>query len=338
MRKRRIYHFAREFNLDPETALQALSEAGFSVNTVNNQIARSAVEQARRVLKEYVHGFSPTYQPFVRPNYESSVGAQYQTASPSSIQCRKNREIMRLTPDDVLVIRRRMGQTLIAERDAFGRIEPLWQDKFEMAVNRQYTSGAGIYKYNSIPEVGAALAYGLTLNHAFENGNKRTALVSLLIFLQKNKHLLIAAIEDDLYELMASIARHDIPISEGTVRNADSEMVGLASWIKEHTRGLELGDRSMEFKEFSDILTEQGCTFDSPKGNYIKIHLGGRSVKTGYPRPSFTVPVQEVKKIRRALCLDEWHGFDSLGFYNLDGAVDGFVNQYRNLLRRLADL
>ena len=35
---------------------------------------------------------------------------------------------------------------------------------------------------------------------------------------------------------------------------------------------------------------------------------------------------------------DEVHGIDSAGFYSLDEKVDRFVNVYRNLMKRLADL
>jgi hypothetical protein len=36
--------------------------------------------------------------------------------------------------------------------------------------------------------------------------------------------------------------------------------------------------------------------------------------------------------------LDELHGIDSAGFYALEEKVDSFVNMYRNLMKRLADL
>lgn len=105
-----------------------------------------------------------------------------------------------------------------------------------------------------------------------------------------------------------------------------------------HTRELSLGDRMMRFSELRDTLGNLGCELDDPDGNFIKIRRGSRSVKIGYPRPNYEVVVREVKRVRKALKLDEIHGIDSTGFYSLEGTVDKFVNQYRHLMRRLADL
>jgi len=199
-------------------------------------------------------------------------------------------------------------------------------------------SGGAIYKYTTIHDVGANVFYGVAMSHAFENGNKRTALVSLLVFLDKNKTLLVNAAEDDLYDLARQVAAHEIPISPNAQRNSESEVKAVAKWLRGHIRPKILGDNATDYKELREILEELGCEFGSPDNNFLKIRRLQWSVKTGYPRANFTVPVQEVKRIRRALHLDELHGVDSAGFYNLEETVDGFVNQYRNLMKRLADL
>jgi death-on-curing family protein len=248
-------------------------------------------------------------------------------------------EIQRLTEDDVLLIRRRMASLNIATQDAFGLTQPLHPAKLSSAVFRQFTSAGGIYKYNTIADVGANLFYGVAMSHAFENGNKRTALVSLLVFLDKNKTLIVDAGEDDLYELSRSVAAHEIPISDGEQRNADTESRAVASWINTHTRSISLGDSAMEFKELRQTLEALGCTFEKPEKNFIKIRHGTHgNVRTGYPRANFDIAVSEIKRIRRSLKLDEVHGVDSTGFYSLEGKVDDFVNTYRNLMKRLADL
>ncbi|MBN8712342.1 MAG: type II toxin-antitoxin system death-on-curing family toxin [Xanthomonadales bacterium] len=246
-------------------------------------------------------------------------------------------EIQRLTEDDVLLVRRRMAELAIATQDAFGQTEPLHPDKLSSAVFRQETGAGGTYKYNTIADVGATLFYGVAMSHSFENGNKRTALVSLLVFLDKNKTLLVTAGEDELYELARSVAAHEIPI-KGSERNVDSEVKAVAEWIREHTRDKILGDTAMDFKELRTILEALGCEFDKHDQNFIKIRNGGYMVKTGYPRANFEVQVGEMKRIRRSLHLDEIHGVDSAGFYSLEEKVDGFVNTYRNLMKRLADL
>lgn len=245
-------------------------------------------------------------------------------------------DIQRLSEEDVLAIRRRMAQLSIANQDAFGATDPLHPAKLSSAVFRQNTGIGNSFKYDTIPEVGATLFYGIAMSHSFENGNKRTALVSLLVFLDKNRTLLVNAGEDELYELARQVASHEIEVKGE--RNTDSEVNSVASWIREHTRSRVLGDTATKFSELKELLEELGCTFDRPDSNYIKIRRDGYVAKTGYPNAHFTVGVGEIKKIRRALKLDEMHGIDSAGFYSLEETVDGFVNTYRNLMKRLADL
>ena len=239
--------------------------------------------------------------------------------------------IERLSEDEVLAVRRRMAQLEIATQDAFGQTEPLKDGILASAVFRQYTSGGGIYKYKTIESVAANLFYGVALGHAFENGNKRTALLSMLALLEKNKTYLINTTEDDLYEMARSVAAN-------TNRNADVETAEIAEWLKSRIRPKVLGDTAMPFKDLRDQLEELGCTFDKHDRNFIKIHRGQWMIKTGYPRANFEVQVNEVKRIRKSLRLDEMHGIDSAAFYDLDATVDKFVNEYRDLMRRLADL
>jgi death-on-curing protein len=247
-------------------------------------------------------------------------------------------EIHRLTEDEVLLIRSRMASLSIATQDAFGLTNPLHPDKLASAVFRQYTGSGGVYKYNTIPDIAATLFYGVAMSHAFENGNKRTALVSLLVFLDKNKTILVNAGEDELYELARSVASHEIEIENSAERSSDTEVQAIAGWLRAHIREIILGDSAIEFKELREILEGLGCEFDRPDRNFIKIRNGGHVVKTGYPKLNFSVAVGEVKRIRRYLALDELHGIDSAGFYALEEKVDSFVNMYRNLMKRLADL
>ncbi|MGY3869062.1 type II toxin-antitoxin system death-on-curing family toxin [Aeromonas crassostreae] len=247
-------------------------------------------------------------------------------------------DIQRLSEDEVLMIRRRMATLKIATQDAFGHPEPMNGDKLSSAIYRQFTSGGGVYKYNTIHDVAANLLYGIAMSHAFENGNKRTALVSTLVFLDKNKTFLVNTDEDELYELVRDVAAHEIELSKNQTRTVDAETDALSSWIRDRIRPKTLGDKAMHFKDLKEQLEAFGCTFDKPDSNYIKIHRKQWVVKTGYPKANFELGVAQVKKIRKSLRLDEVHGIDSAGFYDLEHTVDGFVNQYRNLMKRLADL
>jgi len=247
-------------------------------------------------------------------------------------------KIIRLFEDEVLSVRRRMAELTIAEKGAFGQVEPIDRGKFSSAVHRQFTSGGGVYKYNTVHDVGANLFYGVAMAHSFENGNKRTALVSLLVMLDKNRHLLVNTEEDELYEMARQVAAHEIEVPNNLSRNADSECKAVASWIRARTRNRVLGEQALDFQSLRALLEEQGCEFEKPDRNFIKIKRDKWVVKTGYPKHNFDVAVPELKRIRKALRLDEAHGTDSAAFYDLEDRVESFVNQHRNLLRRLADL
>jgi len=55
-----------------------------------------------------------------------------------------------------------------------------------MSVYRQLTGYEGRYKYPLPLSNAAALVYGLCCDHPFYNGNKRLALVALIVHLDRN--------------------------------------------------------------------------------------------------------------------------------------------------------
>lgn len=322
-------------------ALRLLVEQGYSVNHVHDLLPVATYQAAFYALRRRAE--PPSGSPVASEPSTAKIQGRAKSAttrprvSTQAFRPPKS-AVHRLSEADVLAIRRRMATTLIASVDSFGAREPLWPERLSSGVQRQFTSAGGVYKYDTIPLVGATLAFGVAMSHAFENGNKRTAIVALLVFLDRNKTLLSDTTEDDLYDLITQLVTHTLPLPRGMERNSDAEVQAVASWISKHSRQLILGDRLMLFSELQAILTEFGCSFDKPRKNYIKIHCGNYSVRIGRPRRDFELDPKEIKRIRRALHLDEVHGVDSGGFYNLEGTVDSFVNTYRNLMRRLADL
>ena len=60
------------------------------------------------------------------------------------------------------------------------------QGLLESAAHRPRTALGTTDKYPTVAMAGAALLHSIVLNHAFHNGNKRTALVSTLVFTDRN--------------------------------------------------------------------------------------------------------------------------------------------------------
>lgn len=71
----------------------------------------------------------------------------------------------------------------------------------------------------------AVLGHSLVKNHAFIDGNKRTAVTAMEMFLWKND-LGIIAVKDEIYQLALNIANNEIIETD------------IAKWLKEHTRKL----------------------------------------------------------------------------------------------------
>ena len=140
------------------------------------------------------------------------------------------------------------------------------------------TGHGEIFKYDTVEAVGATLFYGVVMSHAFENGNKRTGLITLLIFLDQNRSILVEVDEDELYEFTRSVAAHEIALPDGVERNSDSEVESITRWIEQHSRTKVLGDRPRKFSEIRAILEDFGCTFESPKKNFIKARRDRKSV------------------------------------------------------------
>jgi len=239
-----------------------------------------------------------------------------------------------LTGKDIIEIRKKLSANSRGGVDV-GAIEPINANAMESALSRQNTGFGGELKYTKAHEIGASLFYGIAMNHAFENGNKRTALVSMLVCLNFNDVSLEDSTEEELYRMATSLVNHQFPDASASEWSADDVIEALARWIRERSKkNPKFTDRATDWKDFRAILTAQGCEFQKPSKNFVRITRGKLSAKTGYPRENFTIPAQEVKRLRRALKLNR---ISTSEFYDLDRNVDRIVAKHANLLERLAD-
>jgi death-on-curing family protein len=204
------------------------------------------------------------------------------------------------------------------------------------AAFRPHTSIGQELKYPSVAMAGAALFHALVHDHAFHNGNKRTALVSLLVFLDKNGYVL--PIEQDiLYDYVLQLAQHRIlPDDEQDGQASDREVIEVARWLQRNMRKVSRQERRLKWHQLRSILNKYYCTSEVVPGNRINIERAGRRIQVGYRDEGTEVEPNTIKKIRVAFELDEAHGYDSDIFYNAEAAVDEFVNKYRRTLDRLA--
>jgi death on curing protein len=95
----------------------------------------------------------------------------------------------------------------------------------DSALQQPRATYEGKYLHESLMEMAAAYGYHLCNNHPFIDGNKRIALVTMDVFLQRNGFEIVAS-EKETYKIM-------IQLSVGKLSKED-----LTTWLKKHTSRL----------------------------------------------------------------------------------------------------
>ncbi|MEO9802826.1 MAG: type II toxin-antitoxin system death-on-curing family toxin [Reichenbachiella sp.] len=219
----------------------------------------------------------------------------------------------------------------------------------QSAVYRQETSFGDVFKYSTPELTCAALTHSIVNNHAFHNGNKRTALVSMLVFLDKN-NMIVTCNQNEIFKFILRVAQHGL-VSRNSQDFDDREVAKIAQWIWNNSRKIESGDRVVTWRRLEKILKSYDCGIEQVSGNKINIYrqrklkryLGLKSEKCStqvvFPGSGGDVLVPTIKKIRKDLRLDDENGIDSSFFYHKEPQkIDDFINIYRKTLNRLAKL
>jgi death-on-curing protein len=92
----------------------------------------------------------------------------------------------------------------------------------ESAVKRPQATFDGVDLYKSIFDKGATLLHSLLMNHQFVDGNKRTAMFSVMTFIELNGYKFIANKEEIVeYALY--------------IENSKPEIGQISAWLKNHS-------------------------------------------------------------------------------------------------------
>jgi death-on-curing protein len=85
----------------------------------------------------------------------------------------------------------------------------------ESAIARPQASAFGVDAYPDLASKAAALLHSLVLNHAFVDGNKRTAVLATLVFVDLNGYV-IRWNQDEALDFMLRLAAHNIELDDAT--------------------------------------------------------------------------------------------------------------------------
>lgn len=342
-------HLAALTNLSEQELRTKLANAGIHLKRSTKKLRKDVLRRAELAL-----GLRPQ-----RPQPElstSSVGTTTEPSPPTpdpAVSGKKQRSGMRDSDERWPLIGRREEMSYLDATEIEGIHELLVEDfrrgrdpieppgvrdetLLGAAAFRPHTSIGEELKYPTAAMAGAALFHALVHDHAFHNGNKRTALVSLLVFLDKNGYVLPVE-QDVLYDYVLQLAQHEIlPNGGRDGGTADREVIEVARWLQKRMRKVSRQERRLKWHQLRRILTKYDCILDVVPGNRINIERSGHRIQVGYRDEGTEVEPSTIKKIRAAFQLDEAHGYDSDIFYNAEAAVGEFVNKYRRTLDRLA--
>ncbi|MGY3869063.1 type II toxin-antitoxin system death-on-curing family toxin [Aeromonas crassostreae] len=208
----------------------------------------------------------------------------------------------------------------------------------DSAVNRPFMSVGGSDAYNTVFDKGAALFHSLINNHCFHNGNKRTALLSTLVYLSENGYLLNSATDDELFEFTRKSAAHELS------EDRQNELSIISSWLENNSRRRKSGEHQLKFSDLREILigfeydiTEcTGRTHDIIKNGVVVTSIlqkGGKG-KEDYDK-------QYISKLRKKLKLTSDYGVDSYMFYGdrgFDKTLGRFMKMRDKVMRELAKI
>jgi death-on-curing protein len=223
----------------------------------------------------------------------------------------------------------------------------------DSAVGRQHTGFGSTLKYPHPLSNAASLAYGLCCDHPFYNGNKRAALVAMLVHLDRNDYSLRGLPYDDLYRFITDVADHRFVVgrSNGQIRpDCDVEVDAMQKFLRKRAERVQRGERVITFRQLRSILLRFDIHMENSAPNQVELvrytektsffgkqkRLRTVVTKTGYRDDGTDIPKKDVKKIREQCHLTEQDGVDTAAFYTDRDVVDGIINRYQGILRRLA--
>lgn len=342
-RKRLVSYWEIELGLAREGIAELLAEGGYSLHARARTLPKGAV----RLLQRY---------------QDAPEGITIaQTLTPSADERPHEplewRQVGHMPPKEHLCVEDVLSIHFALERDFAAAADPISPagvkspDMLASALERPQTSFLGSPKYETLVMCGAALVHSLIHNHPFHNGNKRTALVSLLVLLDRND-VVLESDEQELFRFFLQVASHALLTNDRIYESvADREVLEIARWINQRTRVLERGERIIPWRILHRILRDMGCEIRQHRGDKLRITrsvvekpgawfrapqervLTSYFTNTGDGRE---VPKALLKRLRTELESDEAHGVDSAKFYVQRREPDVFISEYSRLLKRLA--
>ena len=255
----------------------------------------------------------------------------------------------KLSVGEVLRAHFLIAEFFVDENNGLGGIGPRDKnaDLLQSALSRQFTGYGDKQKWTDAFDIAATSLFGLVKNHPFHDGNKRTALLSVLHLLEKQNYVvsedkrkfetLVVGISENRYrrELMYQYLCDTYP-------EDDAAIMCISYKLKRLTRHINRSHRTVTYRQLNGLLKQHHYALERPNNNKINVvRIAGKQKKPvgniGFPGMSRQVPRSELKKAREICNLSEADGYDSKAFFNGTVSMDFLLSEYANPLKRLAD-
>lgn len=192
--------------------------------------------------------------------------------------------------DNVIEIHFELAKIFEKQEDPISPVGVKSESMLESAVNRPNTGIGDQDKYTTLEQKCAALFHSLTKNHPFHNGNKRTALVSLLTTLHRNdKRLKNEVLDDEVYDFVVSVTADTFPNEEQTL-SADEIIREIAKWIRSRSTTTSVKITNMTPVNFIKSAKSLGAT-TKKTGNFYIVRNGEQSIRFRASAKSLPGPV-----------------------------------------------
>lgn len=345
--QRKVTFWLDSLGMDRASFVEYLAEFGIQLDANAQTLPKGALHKLRSASR-------PPALPTQGPPARQASGAS--TAEilvpPPELPSDQGAEFTYLNSDDVIAIHSLLEEDFAAADDPIVPRGYRSRDLLDGAVDRPAMTYGGVRKYTTIQLAAAALLHGLVHNHPFHNGNKRTALVAALVFLDRNNKVMESD-QIELFQWMVRVAAHELLATDRRYQSAtDHEVVEIARWIDRHARSVRRDERSIPWRALERVLRNYHCEIQRDRGEKVRITRAlevprRRFIFSSVEREVLTsfyintgdgreVPKTVVKRIRQELRLDEAHGIDSEAFYVSQREPDYFITEYSKTLQRLA--
>jgi death-on-curing family protein len=236
------------------------------------------------------------------------------------------------TYDDVVATHFELVRLFQKEKDPIVPAGVRDENLLRSAVERPATSLGNTEKYRSLEAKAAALFHSLMMNHPFHNGNKRTALVATLRFLDRYDRRVVAS-DDDVFAFVIEVAAHT-----GAFSGPTDEVVGaIEAWLCGNLAGVRHMPSTMRTTDFLESCEKAGATYrkTGDGGSWLIRGPSGRSLRVHGSTNQLEGIV--VKRYLQKLGLGETDAGISAGEF--EAGVDPeqeLMRRFRKVLKRLA--